>query len=209
MKSPYHIRSTIFLFIAFIFLYGCSKEEKVDETKYLWGSGCAKSTPDGRSEDCETPSKIQEELKQRLISLRKLDEEYPGPKGPNIYNLYNEKLIGVKDVTNSGVIRLDSGEELVLAGLQCSHPDLIKYLKNTFISTENAKVFYRISGLKEGTKQYAYIWEVVLPKNEPGSLDGASVSATNENAIASGWCDPVSQKKHAYDARYRAIKNLY
>jgi len=193
------------ILLAMLLSTGCENSDSHNGVKYISASACAKRLSNGEIVDCTPSESKQEQQTSALYKILEIDKENPGPKQPDILNIGNTQLFGVKEISNNGIILLENDVELKLAGLECSNEEAVRYLRASFLNTGDSKLAYSLSGYTDGQYNYAYVWEV-------GSLGepdfGPTLSSSNENLITSGWCKPIKQEKHLYHSRYKRFEKI-
>ncbi len=193
------------ILFAVLFLTGCDNSGSKNSTKYISASACAKRLSNGEIVDC-TPSELNEKQQtSALYKIMEIDEENPGPKQPDILNLGNTQLFNVKEISINGIILLENGVKLKLAGLECRNEEAVKYLRAVFLNADASKLAYSLTGYTDGQYKYAYVWEIGS-LNEPDF--GPTLSSSNETVITSGWCKPIKQEKHLYHSRYKRFEEI-
>jgi hypothetical protein len=148
-----------------------------------------------------------------LEKLIEIDEKYPGPEKPDIQNLESTNLFDVKRINNHGIILLENGVKLKLAGIKCSIEEIaVKYIRTSFLNTGASKLAYTLSGYTEDQYKYAYVWVIDSHARGLGFLDkpnsGPSLTSLNEFLIITGLCKPIKQEKHLYHLRYERLEGV-
>ncbi|MBV2092631.1 MAG: hypothetical protein KUF72_17270 [Candidatus Thiodiazotropha sp. (ex Ctena orbiculata)] len=193
------------ILLAMLFLTSCDNSGSKNSSKYISATACAKSLSNGEVVDCTPTESMQNKHTSFLHLKMKIDEENPGPKGPDILHLENTQLFSVKEVRNNGTLLLENGIKLKLAGLECRNEETVKYLRAVFLNADASKLAYSLTGYADGQYKYAYVWQI-------GSLDepdfGPTLSSSNETVITSGWCKPIKQEKHLYHSRYKRFEEI-
>lgn len=211
MRSNKNVRAQkmmkrIFLIVILI-LSACSQQGADEKAISISATACAKQSTGGAIVECEPSDETEAYLDNMLAESSRIDKEFPGPTMPSLDNLFDVKRIG-----NDGAIYLKSGTVLELAGVSCDHPDLVKFLRASFVSPFQNKLSFKESGYQENGRVYAYLWEVNIEFGKDlGDEElnfGPMVSPINENALTSGWCYPEMQTKHDYHDRYVEISKL-
>ncbi len=193
------------ILLTMLFLTGCENSDSKNSTKYISASACAKRLSNGEVVDCTPSESMQNQHTSFLHQIMKIDEENPGPKGPDILHLENTKLFIVKEVSNNGALLLENGIKLKLAGLDCMNEEAVKYLRAMYHNSGATKLAYLLTGYTDGEYKYAYVWEISL-LNEPDI--GPISSSSNESLITSGWCKPIKQDNHLYHSRYKMLEEI-
>ncbi len=185
-----------------LLLVSCSQDETQEGSKIVSASACAQKQADGSIKECSPDEEDLNSLKSAHNFYKELNKELPGPSFPGFNNQFK-----VIKATRFGVLELEDGQIISLAGLECDHNDLAKYLNLLLIQERNTKVVFIPTGYEVNKIKYAYIWEVSAPTELPESnySIGPSWSSTNETAISSKWCKPLSHEQHKYHARYIKI----
>lgn len=195
------------IIIIAIFLVSCTEKENQSNSTRISTTACAKQIQDGSVVDCEVSSDAEKRLSKMMVESNRIDKQYPGPK---ILDL--EHLFRVQSISDEGTIVLENGVRLGLAGLDCHHSDLIRYLETMFLGYNPAMLSYQETGYINNSIKYAYVWEVNtnFGKDSKDSeiIIGPSISSTNETAITSAWCHPKQQEKHIYHERYLQLSKL-
>ena len=193
--------------ISSLLLVACSQQEANKENISISATACAEKISGGKVIECKSSEDTEAYLDRMLSESSRINKEYPGPTMPGLDHLFE-----VQRITNDGEIYLNSGLMLKLAGVICHHPDLARSLKASFISPFQHKVSFKETGYQNNGMVFAYVWEVNTEfGNDLGdeALElGPTISSINENALTSGWCDPVIQKQHNYHKRYSEIAKL-
>lgn len=190
------------ILLTILFLTGC---ENSDSKNYISASACAKRLSNGEIVDCAPSESMQNQQNSFLHQIMEINEESPGPKGPDIFHLENTRLFNVKEISNNGTILLENGVKLKLAGLECRNEETVRYLRAIFLNTDASKLAYSLTGHADGQYKYAYVWEIGF-LNEPDI--GPTLSSSNESLITSGWCKPIKQDKHLFHSRYKRLEKV-
>lgn len=194
------------LIIASLLLASCSQDENPNGSKSISASACAEKMSDRSIRECSAEKETSNNLRTALDFNQKLDKDLPGPTFPGFDNQYR-----VINATGNGKLELEDGQVISLAGLECNHEDLEKYFHAVLVQDKNTKIVFAPTGLESNNIKYAYVWEVSTPMelNDSDYSFGPTWSPTNETAISSNWCRPVSQSSHKYHTRYIKIAEHY
>ena len=196
----------LLILIFFVFLVSCADSDKSKGT-VISATACAKSFSDGTVVECEPTKDAMSDLDELIAGMQRIDREHPGPGTPSL-----DKLHSVKTIDEDVNINLENGVQLKLAGLDCTHHDLIKYLKTVFIGKSPSKLSYIETGYAKGEVLYAYVWEVDTDFGEDlddGDIKfGPMVGNMNETALTSSWCKPKKQDGHLYYERFLQLSKL-
>jgi hypothetical protein len=193
------------ILLTMLLLAGCENSDSDNGAKYISASACAKRLSNGEIVDCTPSESRQRQQTSALYKIMEINKENPGPKQPDILNIGNTQLFNVKEISNNGVISLENGIKLKLAGLECRNEEVVEYLRAMFLNTDASKLAYSLTGHGNDRYQYAYVWEIGS-LNEPDF--GPTLASSNETAITSGWCKPIKQEKHLYHSRYIRFENI-
>ncbi len=182
----------------------CSCSERQDEA-LTSASACAATSSKGQTIKCEVQDSERERLRESLMFSVELNRTHPGPT-PDLGEVKHE----VASVSPEGYIQLENDVKLGLAGLDCDAKKIVEYFDATFFGNFSAKILFQATGDKKDDVQFAYLWEVsdIDSPETDDSLEtelGPILSPINENAITSGWCNPIEQPNHEYHERYKKI----
>ena len=197
-----------YIIVISLLLISCSQDEDSSPKSNLKisASACAQKLSDGSIKECEPNKKISSNLSDSLEFSEKLNKQFPGPIFPGFNSQYK-----VVKATRYGILELENGKVVSLAGLKCDHVDLGRYQNVMLIKNTNSKITIEPTGLASNNIKYAYVWEVSAPMESSDSniSFGPSWSPINETAISSKWCTPIIQKEHRYHKRYNKIAEYY
>lgn len=156
---------------------------------------------DGSAKECKPRKEVQDELREDLNFLQELNQTLAGPQFPGFDNPYK-----VVRATRHGLLELEDGQLVLLAGLDCNHQDLKKYLDGVLVKNERNKIVFVPTGLKLDNQIFAYVWEVTTLELSDIEVEFAGTfSPTNENTLSNKWCEPLRQDRHRYHQRYVKI----
>lgn len=197
----------LLIIIYFTILLSFTAWSQAKERTVISATACAKSTSDGTVVECEPSEDALNSLDALMVNMQRINSDHPGPSIPSLEQLYSVRSIDV-----NGSMTLENGVHLKLAGLDCNHQDLIKYLKATFVGKTSSKLSYIEASHTTDKIVYAYIWEVNTNFGEGLGSDGIAfgpmTSNVNETALTSSWCSPIKQDGHIYYERYLQLSNL-
>lgn len=152
------------------------------------------------SNQSQSRGEIIADLDLYLEFYRELDKKYPGPKFPGFDNQYK-----VIKANRYGLLELEDGRFVSLAGLECDHQDLKKYL-DSLVEYEDIKIVFIPTGFEVDNQIFAYVWEVETPDPSSSGFEfGTTISPLASTFLASQWCKPMDHDKHKYHQRYIKI----